>query len=53
MWCNWDVDELKARASEIEQSSVLNIGLNGWPFEYGAQPDMTQSDGQIMYKSQK
>ena len=27
-WCNWDVDELKASAKEIESSSVLTIGLN-------------------------
>lgn len=32
LWSNWDVDELKARAEEIESSTQLNIGLGGWPF---------------------
>jgi NAD(P)-dependent dehydrogenase (short-subunit alcohol dehydrogenase family) len=32
LWVNWDVDELKARAKEIEGSSLLNLGLIGWPF---------------------
>jgi NAD(P)-dependent dehydrogenase (short-subunit alcohol dehydrogenase family) len=34
LWCNWDVDELKARAKEIEAGTQFNIGLVGWPFEY-------------------
>ena len=33
LWANWDVDELKARAKELEESSQLSIGLVGWPFE--------------------
>ncbi|KAL9619756.1 MAG: hypothetical protein Q9160_005687 [Pyrenula sp. 1 TL-2023] len=33
LWANWDVDELKAHANEIEQSAQLNIGLGGWPFQ--------------------
>ncbi|KAF2278342.1 NAD(P)-binding protein [Westerdykella ornata] len=32
VWANWDVDELKSRAKEIESSTFLEIGLNGWPF---------------------
>ena len=32
VWANWDVDELKARAHEIENSPFLSIGLVGWPF---------------------
>jgi hypothetical protein len=32
LWANWDVDELKAKAKEIESGSFLNIGLVGWPF---------------------
>ncbi|KAL9114532.1 MAG: hypothetical protein Q9227_001613 [Pyrenula ochraceoflavens] len=34
LWANWDVEELKARAKEIEGSTKLSIGLGGWPFEY-------------------
>ncbi|KAI9649432.1 hypothetical protein NHQ30_002008 [Ciborinia camelliae] len=34
VWANWDVDELKARAKEIEKSPELSIGLVGWPFGY-------------------
>lgn len=33
VWCNWDVDELKAQAAEIEKGTKLNIGLVGWPFD--------------------
>jgi hypothetical protein len=32
LWANWDVDELKARAKEIEAGPQLSIGLVGWPF---------------------
>lgn len=32
LWANWDVDELKAREKEIEESMYLNIALGGWPF---------------------
>ncbi|KAI9708236.1 MAG: hypothetical protein M1820_004190 [Bogoriella megaspora] len=33
LWANWNVDELKARAKEIEESTQLSIGLVGWPFQ--------------------
>ncbi|KAF8909929.1 hypothetical protein CPB85DRAFT_698432 [Mucidula mucida] len=33
VWCNWDVDELKSQAKEIEAGTKFNIGLVGWPFE--------------------
>ena len=33
LWANWDIDELKARAKEIESTTQLSIGLNGWPFQ--------------------
>lgn len=32
VWSNWDVDELKVMADEIEMSTKLNVGLGGWPF---------------------
>lgn len=32
LWANWDIDELKARAEELESSTQLSIGLVGWPF---------------------
>ena len=32
LWANWNVDELKAQATEIEESTRFNIGLVGWPF---------------------
>jgi len=32
VWVNWDVDELKARAKEIEEGSLLTLSLDGWPF---------------------
>ncbi|KAJ5888244.1 oxidoreductase, partial [Penicillium taxi] len=33
LWTNWDVDELKEQAKELETSSRLSIGLIGWPFD--------------------
>ncbi|KAH6672295.1 putative oxidoreductase [Halenospora varia] len=33
LWANWDVDELKAQAKEIEASTQFSIGLVGWPFQ--------------------
>ena len=32
VWANWDVDELKARAKEIETTSLLTVDLAGSPF---------------------
>ncbi len=29
VWANWDVEELKARAEEIQTSSLLTVSLNG------------------------
>lgn len=34
LWCNWDVDELKARKEELEKPNQLTITMNGWPFEW-------------------
>ncbi|KAH6893011.1 hypothetical protein B0T10DRAFT_536869 [Thelonectria olida] len=31
LWANWDVEELKAKAQELENSQSLTIGLLGWP----------------------
>ena len=31
VWANWDVDELKAMATEIEGSKKFTFGLLGWP----------------------
>lgn len=33
LFTNWDVDELKARAEEIEKGSLYKIDLVGWPFQ--------------------
>ncbi len=32
VWSNWDVEELTARAKELEEGSALTLGLNGWPY---------------------
>lgn len=29
VWANWDVEELKARAEEIQASFLLRVSLNG------------------------
>ena len=31
VWANWDVNELKALAEEVEQTMLLRIYLNGVP----------------------
>lgn len=31
VWVNWDVDELKALAKEIQESMLLRVSLNGLP----------------------
>ncbi|KAK5949015.1 hypothetical protein OHC33_009936 [Knufia fluminis] len=36
LWANWDVDELKANAKDLEASTKLNVGLVGWPFQDAA-----------------
>jgi len=33
LWVNWDVEELKAKAKEIESSARFNVGVETWPFE--------------------
>ncbi|KAF2972340.1 hypothetical protein GQX73_g1259 [Xylaria multiplex] len=32
LWCNWDIDELKARATELKAGPEFSIGLMGWPW---------------------
>jgi hypothetical protein len=34
LWANWDVDELKASADEIQKSTKFDIQLVGWPFDH-------------------
>jgi hypothetical protein len=34
VWCNWDVTELKQKASKItETKGYLNVGMIGWPYK--------------------
>lgn len=33
VWANWDVEELKARAQEIQTTPILTANILGWPFE--------------------
>ncbi len=32
VWANWDVEELKAQAKDIESSDKFNVTFQGWPF---------------------
>ena len=32
LFANWDVEELKADAKEIESGTKFNYGMVGWPF---------------------
>ncbi|CAG9954006.1 unnamed protein product [Clonostachys rosea f. rosea IK726] len=36
VWANWDVDELKSRAQEIESSFLFKIKLMAWIYEFSA-----------------
>lgn len=42
LWSNWDVDELKTRAKEIEESQEFNVQVVGWPF--GKSMDLKMTD---------
>jgi len=34
VWCNWDVDQLKAKAKELEESpQLLTSNILGWPYQ--------------------
>lgn len=37
LWVNWDVDELKSQAEEIQAGTKFNVGLVGWPFGSAAE----------------
>lgn len=45
LWANWDVDELRAQAKEIEATSQLSIGLDGWPFQDAGWKFQIATDG--------
>lgn len=34
LWANWDVEELKARKEEVQNSQYLSLGLIQWPFAW-------------------
>ncbi|KAB8269090.1 putative NADP(+)-dependent dehydrogenase [Aspergillus minisclerotigenes] len=34
VWANWDVDQLKEKAEEIQIGGLLTSGVYGWPFPY-------------------
>ncbi|KAF1831500.1 NAD(P)-binding protein [Decorospora gaudefroyi] len=36
VWANWDVEELEARAEEIQNSGTMTWGCEGWPFSPAA-----------------
>ena len=31
VWANWDVEEIIAKAAEIQNSLAFTMGLTGWP----------------------
>ncbi|OTB12757.1 hypothetical protein K445DRAFT_320884 [Daldinia sp. EC12] len=32
VWANWDVNELKEHAAQIESRTQMTAGINGWPY---------------------
>ncbi|KAL3424642.1 short chain dehydrogenase reductase [Phlyctema vagabunda] len=45
LWANWDVDELKAKAEQLQSSPQLSLGLVGWPFS-------AENDWKVNWNSQ-
>lgn len=47
LWANWDVDELKANAEEIQNTTKYDIVLGGWPFgvKWDFQPSADAGEG--------
>ncbi len=43
---NWDIDELKSRAQEIQSTTELSIQLVGWPFGFNKSLDLWDSEKQ-------
>lgn len=33
LWANWDIEELKKNAKDIEAGQRFSVGLVGWPFD--------------------
>lgn len=49
VWANWDVEQLKARAKEIEESAqMLTSNILGWPY---LPKDYTFDDGLYQLRS--
>lgn len=34
VWANWDVEELKAKAQEIESTNQMVVSFGGWPYPH-------------------
>lgn len=34
VWANWDVDELKSQAQEIQSGQQMTSGVIGWPYRH-------------------
>ena len=43
---NWDVEEMKAKAKEIETSRILGVNLHGWPFGGAMDAMLAQAEGE-------
>lgn len=48
VWTQWDVEQLKARAKEIEDSSILTSNILGWPWAPASvAPSSAKASGSI------
>ena len=34
VWANWDVDELKSQAQDIQAGQQMTSGVIGWPYAH-------------------
>ena len=41
---NWDVEEMKARAKEIETTHLLEANIHGWPYGGGMDAMLAQTE---------
>ena len=41
---NWDVEELKAKAKEIETTRILEANVHGWPYGGAMDAMLAQTD---------
>ncbi|KAL8749386.1 MAG: hypothetical protein Q9184_006828 [Pyrenodesmia sp. 2 TL-2023] len=34
VWANWDVDELRSQAQDLQEGQQMTVGVHGWPYPH-------------------